>query len=777
MHSLRFKLIAPFVFGALLVTITLAFYTYSSARREMEQAALSIASAKTNHAVGTMGLLHKSMNMALYNMVSDPNVGTLFAETPPSEQTLEAATDWMEIVVRSNEYYRDLYIVDKEGFCLVSSNPGFEGENRSKLPHVRSALSGHFSMGESSVGRVTKKFSLTMAGPIDVGGAVAGALVMVNDFPNIVGYDQQTSFDSQTVFLAMLTPDGMFAAHKDNALMGNKKARFPELYKQLALVRDQGGPVSYVMDGETYVGYAKVEPNTRWVVVSSGKQSEVLASAYRMGLVVAIISFLFLCLITFIVVRFASGILNAMLSLIEYAKAVSEGDLARSLEDTQRKDELGVLHTALQRVVATLRDSLEEAQKASEMKGQFLANMSHEIRTPLNAIMGMTHIMLQEPSLTGKLRDFAEKIRISSRLLFGLINDILDLSKVEAGMIELEQLPFDLREVVQNTLVIHQATAQSKGLDLVLDYTPDLPHHFVGDALRIGQILNNLLSNAIKFTGEGSVTVRCWRGAAAPAVPAGPTASSEVAALPQGDELAGQTPTETQGEQDERGEQNLAVMHVSVIDTGVGIAEHMLERLFNPFTQADSSITRQYGGTGLGLTISRRLVHLMGGQLDIESKLHHGSTLSFSMRLKLASGKEGRDSTPTALAAAQRPRLDGRHILVVEDNPINQAIMEELIKPLGARVSLADNGQEAVEAVERESFDLIFMDVQMPVLDGLEATRRIRARIGADLPIVAVTANAMKEDCARCTAAGMNAYITKPVDPTAMTAMIYEWLR
>ena len=746
-HSLRYKLIAPFVAGALLLTIALAWYTTISARREIHDAALSIAAAKTNHAASTMGILFKSMNMALYNMVSDPHVAVLFADDDPSPQTLAATTDWIDIVVRSNEYYRDLYIVDKNGRCLVSSNPGFVGEDKSNLPHVRKALQGHFNMDDPAVGRVTKKFSLTMAGPVDAGGEVVGALVIVNDFPNIVGYGQKTDYDSQTVFLAMLAPDGSFPAHIDNALMGNRNAVFPELYQQLVSVREHGGAVYYTLKGETYMGYAKVEPNTKWIVVSSGREDDVLASATRMGLVVTVISCVFLCLITFVVVRFATDILNAMFSLIAYAKAVSEGDLDRQLEATKRRDELGILHTALLRMVTTLRHILDETQKASEMKGQFLANMSHEIRTPLNAIMGMTHLMLREDTLAGKLRDFTDKIRISSMALFGLINDILDLSKVEAGMIELEDIPFDLKEVVDNALVIHQENARHKGLVLALDWADDLPRRFVGDGLRIGQVLNNLLSNAIKFTQHGGVTVACTREAAL----------SEPASADG-----------TTGE--------LLGVRVSVTDTGMGIAEDMIDKLFTPFTQADASITRQFGGTGLGLAISRKLVELLGGQFSITSTLGTGTTLSFTMRLKPAAEGAATHGDDT-LMGLDHLRLDGKSLLVVEDNSINQLIMEELLLPLGCAVKLADNGQEAVDFVQAETFDLIFMDVQMPVLDGLEATRRIRALKGPDTPIIALTANAMKEDRERCLAAGMNAYITKPVEPQALAEMLREWIR
>ena len=421
-----------------------------------------ISEAKSNLVSGSMTLLYKTMSSALQNMVVDPHVLALFSVSGGNPKVLEETVEWLDIVTQGNEFYRDILILDRAGRCIASSNPGHVGVSYGDREDVRSALSGTFSLGEASVGKLTKRFSVSMAGPVDAAGKVAGALLLLGDFPRIVDYDAVTAHDTQILFSALLTSEGLFIAHKDKALMGNADRLQPRLYEELSRVGEKGGAVEYVLDGRTYVGYAKMEQFNKWMVITSGLQSQVFAPAYRTGFVVLGISCIFLCGISFVVVRFANGILSSLLSLIGYAKLVSEGEFELPLEDTTRTDELGTLHVALQRLVRALRSMLLETQEASRMKGQFLANMSHEIRTPLNAIIGMTHLSLRDGNLTEKQRAYLDNIQLAAKSLLGLINDVLDISKVEAGMLELEHISFNLRETISNTLSIHQESARSK---------------------------------------------------------------------------------------------------------------------------------------------------------------------------------------------------------------------------------------------------------------------------------------------------------------------------
>jgi CheY-like chemotaxis protein len=296
-----------------------------------------------------------------------------------------------------------------------------------------------------------------------------------------------------------------------------------------------------------------------------------------------------------------------------------------------------------------------------------------------------------------------------------------------------------MKDTVENILAVHQEKAQEKGIALSLEYSAAAPVFLVGDPLRIGQILNNLLSNSIKFTQEGSVAIRCW------------------------------------GETSE--DDKTAAIRVSVTDTGIGMSQAVLDMLFQPFTQADASISRRFGGTGLGLAISKRIIELMEGDIWGESKEGQGSTFSFFVKLPLADQELDPQDASSLAAAFENLDLKTRRILVAEDNLINQFVLQEMLEPTGVQIVLANNGQEALDAVQAGSFDLVLMDMQMPVMGGLEATLRIRELPTAQsLPIIAVTANAMEADKDKGLAIGMNAYLTKPIDPAELLRVLRVWL-
>jgi CheY-like chemotaxis protein len=367
--------------------------------------------------------------------------------------------------------------------------------------------------------------------------------------------------------------------------------------------------------------------------------------------------------------------------------------------------------------------------------------MSHEFRTPLNGILGMIEIAL-DSELTTAQREELETARDCSNSLLALINDILDFSKIEAGRMTLEKIPFEPRELIGNCSKLLAPKAADRGLQLSCEIAPEVPEHLLGDPLRVGQIVVNLLDNAVKYTNEGAVRLRLT---SAPALVA-----------------------------------NRVRLRLDVVDTGIGIPADKLKTIFDEFTQADGSITRRYGGTGLGLTIARKLVQMHNGRIWVESEVGRGSAFHVEFDLDEISTPGGlsepRPADPVAPPNAVPAAAHGR-ILIVEDNIVNQQVVAGLLSKKGYHTTVVNHGGEALAALEAASFDLVLMDVQMPVLDGLEATRRIRLdERWRNLPIVGLTAHAMAGDRERCIQAGMSDYLPKPVRGPALIETVKRYI-
>jgi signal transduction histidine kinase/CheY-like chemotaxis protein/HPt (histidine-containing phosphotransfer) domain-containing protein len=415
-----------------------------------------------------------------------------------------------------------------------------------------------------------------------------------------------------------------------------------------------------------------------------------------------------------------------------WLRGIEAAQLPSPVEQLQEQNQ------QLMQALQELQQVKNDLEIASRHKGEFLANVSHEIRTPLNALLGLNKL-LSKTQLTEEQQRLVKLSRDAGQTLLALINDVLDMSKIESGMMAIHAIEFRIQALINGVMDMFSVQAEEKGLELVLEFDERVPPYVVGDDLRIRQVLVNLVSNAVKFSDEGKVT----------------TTITLLSTDPQ-----------------------QCLVRFEVKDSGPGIAPAQQKKLFQSFTQVDGSVTRKHGGTGLGLSISRHLVELMNGRIGVESAVGKGSTFWFELPLLIAAERVPSSDTETAPAAEENfvSHLHNKIVLVAEDHPVNRLVATSELEEMGFVVHVAANGEEACDLVKRNNYQIVFMDCQMPVMDGYTASRKIR-ETGNEVPIVAMTANALEGDRERCLEAGMNDYISKPFETGDLQRVVTRWIK
>lgn len=736
--GLRVKILAPLFAIAALALSTATFTVAHIAEKEL----LTTTRDKLlNAALTTGNNLDLQIKRARIDIVAASNVPDVKAVLDPSESGGFGDRDTfvghvnklLAILSGASNSYETFYVTSDKGMTLACSLPSAVGtldvSNRVWFHEAIKSEKGIVSA--PFVSRITGDTLIAVALRFSYAGNV-GAMIGSLQLGKVIAPALALSAQ-ENLYTAVVTETGYVLSSTEDGYSSSNVKNEP-WFSELFSAREGYIPIQS-RGKEKALAFSRLQNTSLYAVAVA--ETDLLLKPVRLVRNVGAFALLLSLVSTYATIYLViAPVVRDILTLAGKAEKIGRGDLQQTMTTT-RNDELGDLSAALGVMLENLKQMIFRAESATRAKSDFLARMSHEIRTPLNAVIGMAYLG-QQGAPGAQERAAFTKIHTAAENLLGIINDILDFSKIEAEKLELEHAPFSLRDALGSVVGLLEGRAAEKGLTLALVVDESIPDVLEGDSLRLSQVCINLCTNAVKFTDKGGVTLRV--------VP-------------------------------EKTADSVITLHVSVEDTGIGIAPEHRQEIFDAFSQADGSITRRFGGTGLGLAICKRIVRLMGGEIWVDSAPGVGSVFHFTAKVAIAADQNlaKPDYEPFA---AEIPNAKNAKVLVVEDNELNQEIALGLFELMGITPDLASNGAEAVAVCKEKDFDLIFMDIQMPVMDGFEATRRIRtnadSRAGTT-PIIAMTANVMRDDKEKSLAAGMDAHIGKPVSQAELVEAVRHW--
>ncbi len=671
------------------------------------------------------------MVASLPNVLQAVQMSPSISSSPQYTHQRVQLTTLFERILRAYGYYNSFYVVNELGEYLVGTTPLTTDLSKSIAGNsFRDAMKKNgFSIGPTIYSSKASRAIIPIFLEIVYNG-YGGALVSSLHLPKIVNNALQEAPHEDMYPM-------VFALSKDQPLQVSSTVN--NILQAGPWVEQMRGKPNGILninvdDIEYTIGFSKV-PQTDLYAVTVATDEYMILPATILRQTTLTTNIIAVLVIMLCVCYFTIPVARDISYLSFFAKSITEGKDSALLE-SKRKDEIGHLARSLGHMVTTLKDMVVRSEAATKAKSDFLACMSHEIRTPMNGILGTTHLaMCSNPD--EKQLNYLKRIDVAAKTLLGVINDILDFSKIEAKKMDISNTTFRISTMITSMRDMLKPRSDEKDIELEFSVADDVPDIIFSDPLRLAQICINLCSNAIKFTALGRVHMHV--------------------ALK------------------ERQNENLVLL-ISVKDTGIGIGLEDQQNIFDSFAQADGSTTRKYGGTGLGLTISKSLVQLLGGEIWVESSLNQGSTFSFTIRA--IEGFEDDLEDEKEVPQVSSYTIPGLKILLVEDNEINQEIAIEVLKGMGATVILANHGAEAVSIWEKQDVDLILMDIQMPIMDGLTATKEIRNSTklnSQSIPIIAMTAHAMTGDKEKSIQAGMNDHITKPLNIDELYNVLLFW--